>query len=43
MRADQCGGSLPDVDGVVDLHGKVGLWETTVDVDDMFEAAQEVG
>lgn len=31
-----------DVDGVSDLHGKVGLWDTTVDVDDMLEAEPAV-
>ncbi|GCD88773.1 GIY-YIG nuclease family protein [Nocardioides sp. LS1] len=32
-----------DVDGVGDLHGKVGLWDTTVDADEMLEAEQAVG
>ncbi|MFC7491095.1 MULTISPECIES: hypothetical protein [unclassified Knoellia] len=32
-----------DVDGVGDIHGKVGLWDTTVDADDMLVAEPEPG
>lgn len=32
-----------DVDGVGGLHGRIGLWDTTVDADEMLEAEQAVG
>lgn len=31
-----------DSDGVGDLHGNIGLWDTVVDADDMLEHAQEI-
>ena len=30
-----------DSDGVGDLHGNIGLWDTVVDADDMLEHAHE--
>ncbi len=32
-----------DVDGVGGLHGKIGLWDTTVDVDDMLKDERSLG
>lgn len=31
-----------DSDGVGDLHGNIGLWDTVVDADDMLEHAQAI-